>query len=512
MHPAPASPSPQSSSWKPGWLVLPFLLLFYVQLAHHALWRDEINAWAIACVSTGIPDLLHRVHYEAHPALWYLILYGPSRLAHALWAFKLVEAAIATGIYLLLGFAAPFRRLELLLILGGYYVLFQYTVMCRMYGLELLFALLYVHFRMRHPAWTVRNTLWLGLMANVDLTGAILAGGLLLEYVLELALPQGATTVDNPRVGVRRAFRLRPCLAPLALFAAFMSVSLETLWPAKDISWGTTGRAFSQVFGIHHTIETILKWIAQPWYPGPIEQIGSWTSTPYLLFTVFAALLLPCLFAVFRAHRRLGLMMVAITVTGMLFTQLTNVAGVRHTGIVYIAFLVALWILRFRGMPVSPWIYPLLGLVAVFGVLALFEQWSHPFVDDDAAAHWIQTQPMQEPLLVAPDTNVVGVPERLQRSFYSLECACTDFVLTFRNNRDAFRLTTDVPPAVAEGLRRLQVQQALLLINRRLRPDEQQTLLERGVEALLATSFQAGRVADEHFFLYQITREPSPSK
>ena len=259
-------------------------------------------------------------------------------------------------------------------------------------------------------------------------------------------------------------------------------------------------------------METILKWIVQPWYPGPIEQIGSWTSTPYLLFTVLAALLLPSIFAVFRTHRRLGLMMVAISVTGMLFTQPTNVAGVRHTGIVYLAFLVALWILRFRGLPVSPGIYPLLGLVALFGVLALFAQWSHPFVDDDAAAHWIQTQPVQEPLLVAPDTNVVGVPERLQRSFYSLECACTDRVLTFRNSRDAFRLTTDIPPAVVEGLRRLQVQQALLLINRRLRPDEQQTLLGRGVEASLAASFQTGRVADEHFFLYRLTREPFTSR
>ena len=205
-------------------------------------------------------------------------------------------------------------------------------------------------------------------------------------------------------------------------------------------------------------------------------------------------------------------MMVAISVTGMLFTQLTNVAGIRHTGIVYIAFLVALWILRFRGLPVSPWIYPLLGLVALFGVLALFAQWSHPFVDDDAAAHWIGTQPVQDPLLIAPDTNVVGVPERLQRSFYSLECGCTDRVLTFRNSRDAFRLTTDIPPAVAEGLRRLQAQQGLLVLNRRLRPDEQQSLLGRRVGASLAASFGAGRVADEHLFLYRLTREPSPSR
>ncbi len=512
MQTAMPSPHPQTARRLRGWLVLPFLALFYVQLAHHGLWRDEINAWTLACVSTGIPDLLRRVHYEAHPALWYLILYGPSRLTHALWAFKLVEAAIATGIYLLLGLTTPFRRLELLLILGGYYVLFQYTVMCRMYGLELLFALLYVHFRMGHPAWTVRNTVWLGLMANVDLTGAILAGGLLLEYLLELGLPRQATTFNSPRVAIHRTFRWRPCLAPLTVLAAFLAVSLEALWPAKDISWGTTGRAFSQVFSIHHTLETVLKWIVQPWYPGPIEQIGSWTSTPYPLFTALAVLLLPCLYMVFRTHRRLGLMMAAITLVGMLFTQITNVAGVRHTGIVYVGFLVALWIMRFRGRPVSPFLYPLLGLVAIFGVLALFEQRSHPFIDDDAAAHWIQTQPVQEPLLVAPDTNVVGVPERLQRSFYSLECACTDRVLTFRNNRDAFRLTTDIPPAVAEGLRRLQVQQALLLINRRLRPDEQGKLGQHGVAASLAASFDQGRVADEHFFLYQLTRESPPPR
>ena len=49
---------------------LPFLVFYWVNLAHHELWRDELNAWTIAVVSPTLRQLFHLVHYEAHPWLW----------------------------------------------------------------------------------------------------------------------------------------------------------------------------------------------------------------------------------------------------------------------------------------------------------------------------------------------------------------------------------------------------------------------------------------------------------
>ena len=75
--------------------MLPFLILFYIQLVHHQLWRDEINAWGLVAASPTFHALLGNVHYEAHPAFWYVVLYPGSKLTHAPWMMKLVEGIIS---------------------------------------------------------------------------------------------------------------------------------------------------------------------------------------------------------------------------------------------------------------------------------------------------------------------------------------------------------------------------------------------------------------------------------
>ena len=75
---------PLMSNPKSEWLAnllltLPFLILYWVDLAHHTLFFDELNAWAIAAASPTLPKLFHLVHYEGHP---WLVVFPP--LASAL--------------------------------------------------------------------------------------------------------------------------------------------------------------------------------------------------------------------------------------------------------------------------------------------------------------------------------------------------------------------------------------------------------------------------------------------
>ena len=57
-------------------LALPFVVLLYVQLAHHVMWRDELNGLAIEWASPTIPSLFWHIHHEGHPWLWYAILWA----------------------------------------------------------------------------------------------------------------------------------------------------------------------------------------------------------------------------------------------------------------------------------------------------------------------------------------------------------------------------------------------------------------------------------------------------
>lgn len=51
-----------------------FLVAGAFVMAHHELWRDEVQAWLLARDSSSAIDLLSRQKYEGHPALWQLLL------------------------------------------------------------------------------------------------------------------------------------------------------------------------------------------------------------------------------------------------------------------------------------------------------------------------------------------------------------------------------------------------------------------------------------------------------
>lgn len=132
-------------------LTLPFLLLYWVDLAHHTLFFDEINAWGISAGSPDLQTLFANVHFEGHPWLWYFLLWLPSRFTYDPRAMLWVVAPVGTAIYLIIGLVSPFTRLQKAFLFLGYFVAFEYTVMNRMYGLIFLLALLYVWRRVRKP-------------------------------------------------------------------------------------------------------------------------------------------------------------------------------------------------------------------------------------------------------------------------------------------------------------------------------------------------------------------------
>lgn len=96
------------NNWKALAVVLPFLLLYWTSIAHHTMFFDEVNAWAISAASPTLSKLFYYVHFEGHPWLWYFILWFPSRLTHDPVAMKWVEAVFGTGILLIIGFLSPF--------------------------------------------------------------------------------------------------------------------------------------------------------------------------------------------------------------------------------------------------------------------------------------------------------------------------------------------------------------------------------------------------------------------
>jgi hypothetical protein len=69
-------------------------LLALVTLKHE-MYLDEAQAWLIARDSRSLFELFHHLHYEAHPALWYLLLYFPAHISSNMACMQCINYALS---------------------------------------------------------------------------------------------------------------------------------------------------------------------------------------------------------------------------------------------------------------------------------------------------------------------------------------------------------------------------------------------------------------------------------
>jgi hypothetical protein len=502
-----AAPPRLPSAWKALAVVLPFLILFWVNIAHHTMFFDEANAWAISAASPTLSRLFYYVHYEGHPWLWYFILWFPSRLTHDPVAMKWVAATLGTANLLIVGLMSPFTYKQRALILCGYFFMWEYTVMCRMYSVMLLLVLLYVVRRVRRPEGVVGCCVLLGLTGNTDMTGVLLSGALLVEY----AYSSYFGTPAAERRGV-----LRRWIPGLLVYVALIGLSIATLWPSKNISWQSSGHIGSQALNRHRIDASLGNMIAAPWWPiSPQFPHRFWETT--VIDAKWLYLLVPVvLFAywkIFRRDRNLLLLMFVTLAIGVLFADLVYVGRVRHWGITFVSFLVGLWLQSADGSEAeqqswSPWTYGLLGLSTAAGVLALIGSWAHPFSRAREAAKWLQqNEPGDVALVGYPDVSFASLAEELQRPVYFLECGCVDTFKLFSKDREDFA-KSEIPERMKRAMADLHTQTLVFAMYEPLDADNEQRLREAGLSARALKSFPGADSMLESYYLYTVERTP----
>jgi hypothetical protein len=111
-------------------------------ISYHEMWRDEMQSWLIARSSLTLSELRDAIRYEGHPALWYLLLYGVTRLTQRPEAMQLLHVVIGSGCAFVFARSAPFPRWARLCFVLGYFSVYEYGVISRNYsiGIFLLFV------------------------------------------------------------------------------------------------------------------------------------------------------------------------------------------------------------------------------------------------------------------------------------------------------------------------------------------------------------------------------------
>ncbi|GAB2530881.1 hypothetical protein GCM10027189_09120 [Rufibacter soli] len=171
----------RNSAFALFFVVLYGLLLAYL-MPFHELWSDETEPWLLALHSNSYSELLYNKRFEGHPNLWYSILYVVTRFTDNLQALKVSQYFFAVGFVFLFLRYAPFSKVTRLLFCFGYYGLFEYGILSRLYALELFtMFLLCAFYQRRFSHWYLYIGL-LALNAQTHLFGLYFSGilGLLL--------------------------------------------------------------------------------------------------------------------------------------------------------------------------------------------------------------------------------------------------------------------------------------------------------------------------------------------
>jgi len=400
-----------------------------VNVEHHDMWHDEINAFEIALHSPTLPALFHNLHYEGHPPLWYLMLWVASTISANPLTTQVVHTVIVILIYVIVGLFSPFSTLEKLLLLSGYFLGFEYAVISRNYSLGVLFALLYAELRSKRPDQIVLNGALLGLLANTTVFGLMMSGAFACEYALECITR--ARRTGEPRAG--------EVAAGAAVYVAFVVGSVLTIIPAPDI--GEHGSTYLFQFGskLWHLKLAAVSVVGLSFVPFDADfpsrfWIGMEPAMRKLweIREAGSVLATVALVAIFRRDLRLLLVIAATGAAATLFCHLIYLSGIRQTGIFFVAVLTALWMQRVHR-PRGNWVIPALLLCgSVAGIEAQVGQWMRPFTYSRVAAQFLIDNGWRDAGLIGyRDDWAVAVTEILDRPLYGLDCGCFEDFLQF---------------------------------------------------------------------------------
>ncbi|HEY1606448.1 MAG TPA: hypothetical protein VGF77_12720 [Allosphingosinicella sp.] len=167
-----------------------FALALFLVL-RHVFWRDEIRALSIALAGDNVFAMLRILHGEGHPALWYLMLRGAHMLVPVKQVLPAVGFAVAAASAAILAFRAPFRPLVLVLALFSAFMLHEYAVLARNYGIAMLAMFVLVLLYPKRRDRGIGIGLVLALLCNTNVPAALLAACFLLFWLVELVAEEG---------------------------------------------------------------------------------------------------------------------------------------------------------------------------------------------------------------------------------------------------------------------------------------------------------------------------------
>ena len=313
---------------------------------HHEPWHDELQAWRIALDSSSIADMFANLRYEGHPPLFHLLLRLVGVFTHAWSAAVAVHWLIACLSAYIVLWHSPFTLLQRVLIVFGYFFVYEYAVIVRPYGPGVCLTLGACAAWSGVPRRPGLAALLLLLLAATSAIGLLLAIPLAMGLLTDAAESWGGAWWRDRR-------RRRQVLLVGALLGVTAVAVTALIIPPSDALYQIRLENFTRdrlwLIGRAASIpaRVLLPWAEH--VPDGWTQWGSWvfpqTTRPEILVADIISLLAMALMTIVVARRRSALVL-WIGSSGFLlsFFAFVYAGGPRHHGYLIVAFLAAAWL------------------------------------------------------------------------------------------------------------------------------------------------------------------------
>jgi len=391
-----------------GGLTVAYAALLAFTIAHHEMWRDEMQAWLLARDSRSIGELLGHLRYEGHPALWYVCLFPLARITANPAVMQGLHAAIAIAAVWVMARYAPFTPIQKGLLAFGYFFLFEYAAVSRSYVLGVLLTFICCElFRRRRP---LALGLALALLAQTSVFGIII--GAAFAAAVGVAGTRWSTG-DGPASGIRTSFWL-----PIACFGLGAFAAVAVAWPAPDsgyaVGWYTILDRERAIFVATALPEVIFPRLARSpyWWAREFPLLPG----PWGLYELAALGVMVWVWLRLARSRPALAFSVVATVGLLAFFYLKLPDGLNKHGHLFLALVAALWL----GVPsgatglgnraADATLSFIVAWHAVVGLRAAQLEYRTRFSAAKAVATYLeQNWLVQAPLLAMEDYTAAGV-------------------------------------------------------------------------------------------------------
>lgn len=405
-----------------------YLALIFHAGVDHAMWRDEAQAWLIARDASGLGGLLDNLRYEGHPALWYAVLFVLTRFGddpNLMLALNFVVMGCAAALVV---WSMPLHIWERILFPFGLFMLFEYGVKARSYGLGLLLMVLLC------LAWPVRRrrpwllALLLALVANVHVLFFIVSIGATVALVVERLRSRQGATAPGPLIGA--------AIILAAGWAAAIAVMVPVADSGFSAQWHFAASA-ERMAAVLAALSNLFGTYLVPW----------WIGAAAMVVTIVAI-----------RGRASAAILLAVSVAGILaFGYVKYSPHPWHHGVIFVAWLSAVWLARSdapdvpAGRPgwlLAACVVAVLGGQAVAGVATYAAELRRSYSHARAVASYIVARGWQSAnIAVAADYTGAAVRAYLgPRPLYSVNARRWDTFTVW----DKARLASDVEAGLTD--------------------------------------------------------------